>query len=369
LDETERLTRGQLLTSIAFGLLIAAVGIGGFFLGLAHVFRQPDHVRLEVDPAALDLGEVWAQSGLVVRLPVRNAGIRPVTVRDVRTSGCLCTSVTPREFEIPAGGQVVLRLRLDLAAGDEGRKVPAAEDFSIRLDLLVAGGTGDGAGWVLAGRMRRAFRVHPNPLRFGGASSPVAGLAGPVKEVMIEPLVPVAQLATVGSPLLRSRVRRAEKGWRVLVEPSDTMAAGEFQCDLSLRARLASGELLPPYVLRVTGRCLDEVEAIPSAIQFGIVEAGATAQAGLVVYVHRGAPASVDALTGEPECIFARLESCSDEHLQLLVHLRAAQPGALQGRLRLAIRTREGRRRELAVPVDAFVLARPGQPQREASDP
>lgn len=322
----DRLTPRQVFGAIGLSIAIALVGIGGFLLGLTHVFRQAERVRLEVDPAAWDLGEVWAQSGLVWELPVRNTGIRPVAVLDVHTSGCLCTSVTPRQFEVAPGAQKKLRLTLDLAAGDERRSVLPNEDLAIRIQLMIDDDNAVSPAWVLAGRIRRAFRVHPLYLHFGGFAGPVVGADGPVKHIDLEPLERVAEVFAESTESLRTSVTRRGGRWRVFVQPMGNIPPGDFTYEVPIRVRLSSGELLPPYPVCVIGHCMDDIEAVPPSINFGLVDAGRSAGTELLVRSHRAAISSVQEMRGEPDCIIGHVESRSPDFLQIRVELKAEAP-------------------------------------------
>ncbi|MCL6505060.1 MAG: DUF1573 domain-containing protein [Pirellulales bacterium] len=350
----------QVLGAIGLGLAIALVGIGGFLLGLTHVFEQGERVHLEIDPAALDLGEVWAQTGLEVRLPVRNIGMRPVTVFDVRTTGCVCTSATPRQFEVTPGAERVVKLVLDLARGDAlapGDRLP--EEFSMDVSLIPADRLALPRVFKIGGRIRRAFRPSPSRLVFGGANRPTKGMSGPVQHVEIEPLQKLVAFRVTAPEHLRCQVTRHSRKWRLSVEPLPSLPPGKFLCTLSLAAQLESGETLPPYDLSVQGTCVPDLEILPAALHLGIVQPGERRQADILVRSVRRRPLALDEAVCDDPAV--ELVSCpsSDGALALMVHFTGGEPRLARATLRLQIRAGQGGAEQLVLPITACVAAPP----------
>ncbi len=353
-----RLTAGQLFGAIGLGIAIALVGIGGFLLGLMHVFRQDERVRLEIDPAALDLGEVWAQSGFVCELPVRNTGTQRIVVRDVRTSCDFYGSVKPRQFRVAPGGEQALRITLDLAAMDAAARDNAlADELALGLSLIPAGRLAAPVDVVVRARLRRAFKARPAKLMFGGRLRPAQGISGPIQQVELEPVESLAGIAVTAPQHLHAWLERHGTGFRLFVQPRETVPAGPFRYEVLLFAQLASGETLPPYGLQVVGTCIGDLELLPAALHFAIVEAGERAKVDFVVRsFSRRRLVLLETTCDHPGVQVSAAATQGQGVLPVKVELAGLTPGIVRANLRLKVAIGEGDARELLLPISACVV-------------
>ncbi len=354
-----RLTAGQLFGAIGLGIAIALVGIGGFLLGLMHVFRQDERVRLEIDPAALDLGEVWAQSGFVCELPVRNTGTRPVTVLDVHTSGCLCTSVTPRQFVVPPGQTRKLSLTLDMAAGDAVGAPYWEEVLKVRVSFRYGGTSATVHWWELSGRMRRAFLARPNVLDFEGAGRVVRGAPAPVKGFDLELADGVAGISLEELTDVRAWAVRNKGRWRIDVQPNSDMPSGPFRAELRVRARLHNGQYLPPYALQVRGTCVEDLEFVPSLLNLGAVPSEHAVRTVVLMRSQLGRPLAIQSIASDSPELECTVESLAGPQAQLDIWFRPRMPGGFRGTVRVLAQTPDTALRTVELRVTARALPVP----------
>lgn len=89
--------------------------IGLILLGYSLVACGGNDPKIEVETAAIDLGEVVNGEVVVRDVAVKNAGSADLTVESVSTS-CGCTQASLNLMTIPPGGSATLHIEFDSGA-------------------------------------------------------------------------------------------------------------------------------------------------------------------------------------------------------------------------------------------------------------
>jgi hypothetical protein len=231
--------------------------------------------------------------------------------------------------------------------------------------------------WAIHGRMRTIFTNLPAEIDFGQTC--IAGEVYPEKRISLEARIPLESLeATVDSGEAMVNVERrdsAGKEFTISIIPSESLPPGPFAFPIRLHAQSAAEGALPRNRFMVLGEIIGPVFAVPSAVEFGIVREGETAEQNVVLQSPLGKPievseARVDDGVGQVrdghdhvaanrlECVLQNQNESSA--LSCLVRFKAATPGDWSRNVMFRTRLEDGRVVDVVVPVRAIVIRRSG---------
>lgn len=141
--------------------LLAVVLIGGV------QGPQKAEFPLQVDPAELDLGNVWASDAVPWTLRIANVGAARVTV-DRFESSCPCATMDQASLCVEPGASARLRGTLRLTTRNQALASMASRPFSVVIRPVLADAERSDVSWSLHGVARAAFVASPFSLNFGG---------------------------------------------------------------------------------------------------------------------------------------------------------------------------------------------------------
>ncbi len=247
---------------------------------------------LSVDPAALDLGEVWEEGAYLHTLSIRNDNPNPVEVARFFVS-CGCAGVEPQTVSLAPGETADVHLKLDLARrtlNDLGR---ASRPFAVSLGPLLKSSEAmaPSGGWELRAVIKSRVTLDKLSLHFG--DEPIQSALPLTRKVH----------ATVHLPRSSLRVSAADNAvsWKinphadrpdefdvaVSTNPA-ALKAGPFKTTLNIEVVTAEGEALPGVKLPVAGTVRPEVRPVPASVLLGVRRIGRTAEATVALQMPPG---------------------------------------------------------------------------------
>ena len=296
--------------------------------------------RLSVNEATLNMGTVWAQRRFPWKLQLENNTEIDVAVDDLKAT-CLCMSIEPVKFVVPAKGSVEITLLLDLVVNRSKSAAAETTPFSVDIIALVSGQPDERLTWTLTGAIRKSANFSPAELFFDETSNqwaPEHRLE--TQEVSFSVPVPLQDVSVRVHPADRgTAVARFTTSTSGIVEvtPAADLRAGPFAFDVELSGVTVRGEQLPVSVLPVRGVCLRDIYAVPAAVTFGPCKIGDIVETTVVLNSRTKRLFSVKSITGqsnaiqvEPIKVKGGVESTA--HL-FRVRQRIVNEGAQQGEI------------------------------------
>jgi hypothetical protein len=247
---------------------------------------------LSVDPAALDLGEVWEDDAYVHTLLIRNDNPSPVEVTRFFVS-CGCAGVEPQSVSLAPGQTAEVHLKLDFARrtlNDLGR---ASRPFSVSVGpLLKSSGTMmPSGGWELRAVIKSRVTLDKLSLHFG--DEPIQNASPLTRKVH----------ATVHVPDTSLRVSAADNAVSWKIDPhadrpdefdvavstnAAVLKAGPFKTTLNIDVVTTEGDVLPGVKLPIAGTVRPEVRPVPASILLGVRRLGQVAEATVALQMPPG---------------------------------------------------------------------------------
>lgn len=250
-------------------LLLTVVGLLGFWVGYRR--QSTAYGGLIVKEENLDFGDVWVQEAFGWQLSVYNPTGQDIEVLDLRSS-CNCSSIEPKSFVVPAGGETDIRLVLDLKDPDAEPRRRFLRDFVVEVLPVTKDVPPGPTGWRLHGRVRDAIALIRSPVEFDNAM--LRGEPYPTGLIQIETHVPLRTLNAEcdRSSALVGVIGESPHGraFELAVTPQQTLPAGRFRFPIQLQAKTLRGETLPPITIHAAGRIVNDIYALPSSIDFGM---------------------------------------------------------------------------------------------------
>ena len=271
-------------------LLVVVLGISTRILRSVQL-DVPGGAPLVVDPSVLNIGDVWAQRDFQWKVKVRNASEHPVSVTIAPT--CACTSVVPARFVIPALGDQVVTLMIDLRPRREQLGKPS---YSTVVGLHVLWQSPSGSSytdWQIRAEVRNAvgtdalMRLLPDAFVAQAENEPVELFS-------VTALHPVKSLAVKSSAawLTARAVQQDADHWNIIVGTSAKAPLGIVDELLSIEPVLRDDTIAPPLTVAIGGELRSDVRAFPSEIAFGIVHPRETPAEEIMLYSQRNLPFS-----------------------------------------------------------------------------
>jgi hypothetical protein len=279
----------------------------------------------------LNFGEVFAQRAFELVLPVYSRASTELKVERAETS-CACTRIEPRQFTVLPGQRSNLKLTLDLTQ-QSVNKTDQTSPFSVFVRLHVNSDDGRfhaNPQWQVTGTVRLPLRVTETAVDFGEylQQSDVEP-----RTILVEGYTTLRDLVVKSDPRkIKASVRAIdnESGtFEVMIEPSKSLPPGPFKFDVSIIGITGSQPKLPPLILPVSGRVLDDIYLSPSRIDFGIVRTGETVQETVILASRSGLFVAQPAVSGVDAhlAIHDELQVDEGEGRRLSVVLNATASG------------------------------------------
>jgi hypothetical protein len=253
-------------------LLVGLIVSGGIAYWLQK--QQPMYAApnggLLIDANQLDFGEAWENKAFVWELTLHNPTTSEINVLKILSS-CTCQKVEPESVVLPPGGTKKVRLTLDLTNAEQPQQPDSVHDFEQRLVPLIAGAPPRQQGWTLKGRVRILLAASPQTVRFG--TRLVRGMPFSAEAVKIKKHPQVTGAFAESDPLLSVTIGPSpgiSEEYELKIVPQAKAPPGPFRFDVLVKPTNAKGEALPPLVIPVEGVVLQDVQAQPNIVVFGM---------------------------------------------------------------------------------------------------
>jgi len=271
-------TAGWLRRGAAFTIVVLAVGAAYWLSSWGRELTAPNGGLVVADDN-LAFGEVWERKGFVWELLLENP--TPNELKILRfLSSCICQKVEPASLVVPPSSHAKVRVTLDLTHREPGQTPAAVREFAEELVPLIEGVPMQQTGWVLRGRVRATLTANPRTIDFGMRL--VRGLPFPSETVELKAHTQITTLSATANPLISVNVQQSASvpgQYEIKIMPENKLPAGEFHFDILLKPTRPQGEALPELTIPVRGFVVEDVQAAPAWLLFGIKPIGQTVTA------------------------------------------------------------------------------------------
>lgn len=275
-----------------------------FFTGARRARRElPDSETIEglsVSLANLDLGDVWEDKAVKVRVPIRNITGSPIKVRDFSTS-CGCTLVEPRSLSLPPQESATLDLTLDLTHRSLAESGLIDRPFSVSIQPVVRDGNSRGPGWKLHGMVKSRVSVDTLAVNFG--ERPIHGGPAVSEKLVAKVHVPCQALEVSINPAIAiakvSPVKNEQGRFEIAISPRPTLNPGDFNAEVKIEVVEPSGSRTLALTLPIAGKMQAAVRVLPARVFLPPTEVGKTAEAVLTLQQLPNSNAVVDHIETE----------------------------------------------------------------------
>ena len=370
-----RLTRRLGLAVLYVGAATACVvafnlgGVGADAVAPRPVSDQPNPLivsnGLAVDPADLDLGEVWETPRHVARIPVKNVSGQVRAVGKFQTS-CVCTAVEPAALTLRPGEAATLIVSIDLTRREPHHRGLARRSVTVRIQPVFAGDTATSDGWAVSGTVLSYLSLDAPGLVFG--DDLVSGGSTKSRKLWATAHAPLTRVeAEPDSPVVSARVEADGAGrYAVVVTPRPDLPPGPFRCEVAVRAVTTDGVSHPAAPFGVTGVVGAPVRVFPRLVLVGEVPVPGTAAGEVTVTLPGGggwAVARIEA--GALGVDVAKVGPGPDGGMVYRITQAVTAAGGALAEVRFVVKGPDGR--EEAIPVEVRWFGRPtekkgGQP-------
>lgn len=343
-----------LVAGIAFGII-------GWPSSPSHDPVGEDLEPLQIDPNALDLGEVWAQPDFRRTLPIRNRSNQTIRVTKLAAS-CGCTNVFPSTFSIEPAKTQHVALTIDLS-----RVVRAGQptsEFALILTPVIDAHPGIHKPWTLRARVLSAARTVPDPVDVGDF---VEGSPPPAHYRPISLFEASDELLAGDVPSwVRLHLSRHSNPthWVAKISLEATSHVGTLSSIVPITVRSSIGESKGAIPLEIVGRCVPELYSEPPSIAFGILRPGDVAGASFTVGSRTNRALRIrNVLSSDPALV--AVVNGDEQGTLPCVHLTYTAPrtpGTRYSTLSVHVTDNDSRERTVNVSATAQVVTPPDAP-------
>lgn len=284
---------------IAFGMSLGSFLVQ-WYSGPGRRSFKNEHAGLYVSPDRLNLGLVWDDPSIEIRVPIENRTPHRLQIARFHNS-CGCTAVKPGALVIEPQGSTVATISLDLQTrsvlhGSQPRP------FAVHIVPELVETCIVPAAWTIHGTVRRRFIASPPHLSFGDV---VAGeTPSSSRGCRILSRTRLQNVYCKCPPGLASGAVVADRGstYDLQVTLSPCLPVGSFQFDVVLAGQEAATGDKCEFKLPVAGRIVDVVQLIPDVLRLGIRRLGDVVEEDVVIRSRSGAPLySISASSNETD--------------------------------------------------------------------
>ncbi len=268
-------------------LRLETIVLSALFLGgLACAYRMwmrtesiTTESGLSVTSESLDFGDVWAQEAFVWSLPLYNETSSDIEITDFDVS-CHCTSISPNSLIVPAYGEALVHVTMDLRPMFSEQAMQSDRPFAVLIAARTAGRSRSDFGWNLEGRIRNAVLVSPIKVDFQDRLVRGSPFSPATVELTCHPDC-MGVTAECDSSIAKVNLmpRAGMTDFQLEIIPNAELTAGEHEFDVSLTPQSADGEEIPDMRIPVICRVWHDVEVVPRQIALGAQNSGESVDA------------------------------------------------------------------------------------------
>lgn len=238
------------------------------------------------------------------RLPIQNHSDIAVEIIDWSFS-CNCTSVTPRQFTVPAGKTVEVELKIDLTHRLPNEMDRAQRAFSVQLRPKLKSVPSFKSTWLMHGAVKSRVTLDADFLQFG--ELPMQGQRSVKRRVVATTHIPTAWLEVRNDQsVVNVQVQRRDDGrFELSFMPNPRLPAGEFRTDVHVDIVTPVGERFAGVIRPVAGTMQPEVRLLPARVFLGSHPVGSTVYGYVVMQGPAEASFHVDRIETDTMSVFA----------------------------------------------------------------
>jgi Protein of unknown function (DUF1573) len=320
--------------------------------------RDGVKVPLEADPGTLDFGTVWNSDSFHWVMPIQNVAKERVAINRVEGS-CICTSITPKAFELNPGERVQLDLTLNLASRVRESGGRPTVEFGQAIAAYTADGLGPVAAWHIKGTVKNAFFTKSEELNFG--DSLVHGESYSPKLLEVTCYQRCRNLLALIDEQYGTAIAKCPSGdgshFLVYVAPNEKLDVGLHKFSLGLSAVLDSGEQTPKVSVPIEARVLQDLIVLPPLAQFGAMKLGEIREETVTVASRSGVPVEIASLECASKDVTLRpIESNGASGQAFRVQIRSSKRGSRAAEINVKVRYKGEKLRGSRRPAERIEL-------------
>jgi len=283
---------------------------------------------LFIDPAELNLGEMWEDPEYAATVSLRNTSDVAITVSRFGTS-CTCSGIEPEAGVLPAQGSVPLRMKMDLTHRLPHLSDPERRPFSLSVypQVLQAGVASN--GWEFTGVIRSRVGLSDSRLEFGDRCT----YAGPpVTRKVRATAFHGATLEAVVRPQASATVRLTPVAGRpgeyaIDITPAPKLPLGPFRFEVPITAIMPDGQRHRCTAIEVSGAMQPSTRIVPDIVLLGEHPVGGEATAEVSVRFPESSGWAVDRFEPPPHTTVTLAGSSEDGALSYRLVQKITKPG------------------------------------------
>jgi hypothetical protein len=338
-------------------LSLSVVCLSAYFIGswLGELAGNYDNRRVDnstispapalfIEPAELNLGEVWEEPDFTTTVWLRNTSDHDVSISKFAT-GCDCLGIEPVSPVVPANGSIPLRVKIDLT-----RRLPYAwgverRPFTLTVHPIVTQAGVAPSGWEFTAVVRSRVTLSDLRLEFADKCTH----AGPVitRKVEATAHLLVASLETMVQPRIADVQIKPILGppgkYDIIVMPDPKLPVGPFSFEILIIAVMPDGVRNRCATIQVTGEMQPATRVVPSIVILGEHPVGSEAAAEVSVRLPERSGWVVDHVEVEsPQLNVFQIGTFKDETLRYRLVQRITKRGDQESKVRFIIRQQDG---------------------------
>jgi hypothetical protein len=238
---------------------------------------------LSIDPAELNLGEIWEDPEFATTVSLRNTSDGAISVSRFGTS-CDCSGIEPSTVVVPARSSVPLRVKMDLTHRRLHFSTLERRPFSLTVHPLVLQAGIVSNGWEFNGVIRSRVGLSDTRLEFGDQCTHdgpaftrkvrATAFHGATLETVAQPKLAKVQLTPVaGKP----------GEYEIRITPDPKLPYGAFRFDVPITAVMPDGSRHRCAAIEVSGVMQPSTRVVPGIVLLGEHSVGDEATAEVSV--------------------------------------------------------------------------------------
>ena len=262
-------------------------------LGGDSLERKSDHVdtppqsftpALTIDPAELNLGELWEEPEFTAAVSLRNTSDGAVSVKSFGTS-CDCSGVEPSTVVVPAQGSVPLRVKMDLTHRLPHLCEMERRPFSVVIHPLVLQAGVAPNGWEFKGVIRSRVGLSATRVEFGDLCTHAGPLVTrKVRATAFDARTTLEAVArTQRAKVSLAPVAGKSGEFDIAITPDPKLPLGLFRFEVAVIAVTPDGTRHVCAGIEVSGEMRPATRIVPGIVLLGEHSLGGEATAEVVV--------------------------------------------------------------------------------------
>jgi hypothetical protein len=338
-------------------LMLPLISVGGYFSGVLLDLRSWNANRptdamhgpgvvngLRIDPASLDIEDVWEDPAYELHVALTNVGSQPRVISHFSLS-CGCLTIEPDQLTIEPGETRNMTLHVNLTHRQPYQIGMARWTVAARFQPIFQDDLASSQGWDVRIGVLSRVNFDTWQIAFGDRATH----SGPAVEHLVKAhsLQPLRRLEARVEPDVATvrveSVRGSETDYVLKVSPHPELPVGPFHGQIITTAVGKDGQVCRCATIPFSGEMQSATRLLPQIILLGERSLGSSAEATVTVLLPRTPGWDVDHIeSDDPHTDLKRLRESHDGGIRFLVRQQIMAPGDHVTRVRFVLRRPDG---------------------------